>query len=166
MNTMRLLIPLAALGAALAQPAAGQPSLGQVQSVYLLPMSSGLDQYLANRLAAAGLFQVVTEPRQADAVFTDQIGAGFEKRLEQLYPPPKPDKTASDPEAASQATGDAVAVRVSSFGRGRGNLFLVDRNSRRVVWSIYERPRTAMPDELDRSAQRVVARIKRDRSGK
>ena len=37
----------------------------------------GLDQYLANRLTDDHIFQVVTDPKQADAVFTDRIGEAF-----------------------------------------------------------------------------------------
>ena len=73
----------------LAASAAAQ--LSSVHSVYLLPMSNGMDQYLANRLTQTGTLQVVTDPKRADAVFTDRLGEGFEQRMEELYPPePKP----------------------------------------------------------------------------
>ena len=62
--------------------------VADVQSVYLLPMPGGLDQYLANRLS--GVFRVVTDPKLADAVFTNQLGEPFEQQLAKLYPPPKP----------------------------------------------------------------------------
>jgi len=68
---MRLLFCLMLAGAILG---AGVPD---VQAVYLLPMAGGLDQYLANRLTSAGVFRVVTDPKMADAIFTDQLGAGF-----------------------------------------------------------------------------------------
>ena len=35
--------------------------------MYLLPMPNGLDQYLANRLTKVAFFQVVTDPKTADA---------------------------------------------------------------------------------------------------
>src|ERR1700688_2197854 len=64
--------------------------LSDVHAVYVLPMSSGLDQYLASRLASGDVFRVVTDPQQADALFTEQLGATFEQKLTELYPAPKP----------------------------------------------------------------------------
>ena len=48
--------------------------LASVHTVYVLKMSKGLDQFLASRLTSDHVFRVVTDPKQADAVFTDQIG--------------------------------------------------------------------------------------------
>ena len=64
------------------------PGLAEVKRVYLLPMSGGLDQYLANRLTKVGRFEVVTDPANADAVFTDRLGPAFEDKWNELYPPP------------------------------------------------------------------------------
>jgi hypothetical protein len=73
------------------------PALTGVRNVYLLPMSGGLDQYLANKLTASRNFQVVTDPAHADAILSDQVGEGFEERLAELYPPPPPpDKPADE----------------------------------------------------------------------
>src|SRR6476646_9144378 len=67
-----------------------------VKTVYLLPMAGGLDQYLALQLTAGGVLQVVTDPKKADAILTDGIGARFEENLTQLYGAPvdtdKPEK--------------------------------------------------------------------------
>src|SRR5262249_36927549 len=62
--------------------------LEDVKAVYLLPMSRGMDQYLAERLAGQNIFQVVTDPNKADAIFTDRIGSSFEANLTELYKPP------------------------------------------------------------------------------
>ena len=67
-------------------------ALKQVQSVYILPMRSGMDQYLANKIVRHGTLLVVTDPQRADAILTDHIGASFERKLDELYPPPKPVK--------------------------------------------------------------------------
>jgi hypothetical protein len=56
--------------------------------------------------------------------------------------------------------------RASSFGGGKGTLFLVDAHSRNVLWSVYEKPKNSSPDELDRTAKRVVTRLKQDLAGK
>jgi hypothetical protein len=133
--------------------------IGKIHSVYLLPMASGLDQYLANRLAAAGVFQVVADAKKADAIFTDKLGEAFEKRLEELLAPPDKEETAASDK------GDRRVV-FSTFGRGKGTIFLVESSSRNVVWSAYEPPKSTAPDELDRTARRLVELLKRPPQGK
>jgi hypothetical protein len=150
---MRLLI--CALLASLALGA----GVTEVQAVYLLPMSNGLDQYLANRLTSAGMFRVVTDPKLADAIFTDQLGEAFERKLTDLYAPPA--------ESDNDEKGDTKpALRVSSFGRGKGTVFLVDLKSRAVIWSAYERPTGSRPEVLDREAVHIVQAIKKQQKAK
>ena len=137
--------------------------LSQVRTVYILPMGSGLDQYLANRLNDRGRFQIVTDPAAADAVLTDRLGPEFEAKLKELYPPPpaeepKPEKETDEEEQGLEYKSPPL-VRSASFSRGRGNLFLVDRRANKVLWSNYERPRNTRPDELDRVADTVAARL-------
>jgi hypothetical protein len=136
---------------------AADPGLTQIRSVYLLPMGGSLDQY-----------QVVTDPAQADAVFTDRLGSEFENRLEELYPPPVVKAEEEQPSASTDeqslvaALGEAssrVGRSSSSFARGRGNVFLVDRGSKRVLWSTFLPPRSTRPDELDRTAGQIVSRL-------
>jgi hypothetical protein len=184
---------------------ATNPQLGKVQSVYVLPMSGGMDQYLANRLTSMGVFQVVTDPQKADTVLTDGLGKGFEDKMKELYPPPpavkkveekekaadKETEKAKDDDKNKDKTADADKdsdkdkekdsktsvssspssrqIRLqdlppvqSSWGHGRGNFFLVDRQSRSVIWSIYERPKNTTPDELTKTATKVVQRLKKD----
>ena len=78
----------------------GAAELSDVHTVYLLHMSKGLDQYLANRLTNDHVFRIVTDPKMADAVFTDQIGEGFQAKLTELYPPPESEKPAPPPKSA------------------------------------------------------------------
>jgi hypothetical protein len=127
---------------------ASEPSLTQIRTVYLLPMGGGLDQFLANRLTAAGRYQVVTDPEQADAILTDRIGAEFEERMRELYPPPPPPpeeektddektddkKKKEEPSVAALMGQSSGGHPASSFGRSRGNVFLVDRAAKRLVW--------------------------------
>jgi hypothetical protein len=132
--------------------------VAEVQAVYLLPMSGGLDQYLANRLS--GVFRVVTDPKLADAVFTDQLGEAFEQKLTALFPPPAPadsDKDDKDNKRAPQT---------SSFGRGKGTIFLVDLKSRAVIWSGYQKRNGSAPDILDRTATHIVQQIKKQQKAK
>ena len=159
--------------------------LSEVRSVYLLPMGSGLDQFLANRLTNEHLFQVVTDPKRADAVFTDRIGAGFEERLADLLAPPPSEKPAPASTPANQSSANQPATNQnlppalaalggetanklsnpavnSSFGHGKGTIFLVDVKSKQVIWSVYELPKNQTSGQMDRSAFDIVSRLKRD----
>jgi hypothetical protein len=164
--------------------------LSSVHTVYLLKMGKGLDQYLANRLTNEHVFQVVTDPKMADAVLTDQIGEGLQVKLEELFPspeaakpepkPPKKDakekggkKGAKDDEEVSTIPllGDTVnklsnPATNSSFGRARGMVFLVDAKSRQVIWSAFDEPKDSNPKQLDKTALDLVNRIKHDLKGK
>ncbi|HEY1204319.1 MAG: hypothetical protein ABSH46_16780 [Bryobacteraceae bacterium] len=106
---------VSSLAVALAAPPKAE--LTQVHKVYLLPMTNGLEQYLANRLTSLGVFQVVTDPKKADAIFTDRIGEAFESRQTEWFPE-RPAKPASDekappapPEVAAPAQPPAAAVQ-------------------------------------------------------
>jgi hypothetical protein len=154
---------------------AGAASLGEIKSVYLLPMSRGFDQYLANQLTASGVFTVTTDPKAADAIFTDRLGQGFEQRLQELYPPPEPaekpdEEPAEKEDKKARAAGDFPAAPpvggMATFGRGKGTLFLVDTRSRQVLWSTYEEPRSSEARDLNRSAGNIVKRIRTTLSGK
>lgn len=164
MMVMKLIV-LAAFACSIAA-GAGNPQLLQVHSVYILPMGSAMDQFLANRLTRLGKMQVVADPRHADAILTDRLGEPFEKKLDELYPPPveetADEKDTDDEPAAGLTLKDQEPVRRASFSRGRGTFFLVDRKSRNVLWSTYERPRSSAADELNRTAERVVNNLKRD----
>ncbi len=173
---------------ALSLCAASNPQLKQVNAVYILAMGNGVDQFLANKLTSAGVFEVVTDPKKADAILTDRLGEVFEKKLDELYPPPPPpmpaksdDKdaknddrnaTSDDKDAkpnvdaarrVQDLTGGGVQrVTSSSFNRGKGNFFLVDRKSRTVLWSVYEPINDSTPSNLTKVAGKVVKRLQAD----
>jgi hypothetical protein len=169
MTTMRLgLLLLTTLFVLPAGPASAQ-DLSSVKKVYFLPMGSGFDQYLANQVSMQGAYQVVTDPLLADAIFTDQIGAKFERQLEELYPPEPEEKVVvektgeenTDAAASGEDTVKEEEKRpLSSFSRGKGNVFLVDRGSRKVVWSIYLRPKDYTSKELNKSAEKLVTALR------
>jgi hypothetical protein len=134
-----------------------------------------LDQYLANRLAESGVFQVVTDATKADAVFSDRLGETLEQKLRELNPAPAPppkeekkegDKKEEDKKETEARTDDRNYRPPSTFSRGKGNIFLVDRKSGNVVWSHFEKPRSFTPEELSRTAQRIVQELKRDMGAK
>ena len=147
--------------------------LASVHNVYVLKMAKGLDQFLANRLTSDHVFQIVTDPKLADAVFTDQLGEGFQLKLEEFSPTPESEKPAPPTKAekggeeSNPMLGDTVnklanPASSSSFGRNKGTVFLVDAKSRQVVWSMYQPPKGSTSKELDRTATDIVSRIKKD----
>ncbi len=130
-----------------------------VKTVYLLPMSSGLDQYLAVRLTTASVLQVVVDPRNADAILTDHIGQSFEDRLDEMYgakPKTEEDKNGSEPQFA----------RLTSGAHSRGAIFLVNRKTRDVLWSAYEPPKGTAPADLNRTADRIADKLAKAIKGK
>ena len=167
MGSMKRLALLFSCSAALVCAA----DLANVHTVYLLKMSKGLDQFLANRLISNHIFQVVTDPKLADAVFTDQLGESFQMKLEELFPTPESEKPAPPPKpekTADQATpligGDTVnklanPASSSSFGRSKGTVFLVDAKSRQVVWSVYQPSKNSSSKEMDSTAKDIVNRL-------
>jgi hypothetical protein len=174
----RLLLLLSCSGALLCGA-----ELSGVHTVYVLSMSKGLDQYLANRLTNDHVFQVVTDPKRADAFLTDRIGESLQSKLEEIFPPPVPEKPAPAEKAAStekaapkadkdkasptnplltETVNKLASPGSNSFGRGKGTVFLVDAKSRQVVWSVYELPKGSTAKEMDRTASDIVSRLKRD----
>jgi hypothetical protein len=151
--------------------------LGDVHTVYLMKMSKGMDQYLANRLTNDHVFQVVTDPKLADAIVTDRIGEAFETKLEELFPSPNPEPVAK-PEPVPDKDKDeptrpgglfsepvnklANPAANSSFGAASGTIFLVWAKSRQVIWSAYDIPKDASSKQLDHTASDIVNRIKHD----
>ncbi len=99
MKTMKRCLCLLPLVGALACAA----DLAGVHSVYLLPMARGMDQYLANQLTNEHIFQVVTDPKLADAILTDHISEGFQALLEEFSPAPKPPEPQKPVAAESSA---------------------------------------------------------------
>ena len=183
---MKLFCALTAF-AATAAFATVNPQLQEVKRVYILAMSASMDQYLANQLTKAGIFEVVTDPKKADAIVTDRVGESFETKLDELYPPPAPPKKAEETKPAADSPSDAKpepkslrdinsdklagldltgGARPSTMGRGKGNIFIVSRGSRIVLWSVYEPPKNNTPGELTKTAERVVKHLKEDLTDK
>ena len=54
------------------------------------------------------------------------------------------------------------AGALSSWGRGRGNVFLVDVRGSSVAWSVHESALDGTARELDRAAIRIVSRLEKD----
>jgi hypothetical protein len=148
-------------------------SLAEVKSVYLFPMSNGLDQYLADRLTHDHIFQVVTDPKAADAVITDRLGDAFETQLltarPELKPPPPPKPPADkdkdkDADAAKKDVKEQepIVPVSSSFHAAHGTIFLVHAKTQQVVWSTYQKPGGHDPKEMERTATRIAKILEKD----
>ena len=149
------------------------PAAPGVVRVYVLPMAGGFDQYLAVWIIQDHIFQVVTDPKAADAVFTDRIGEAFEQKLSQIRPLDTPTrdvgKDAGKDAAAGNAAGKPAHVDDTAGAGGvhnsfrssiaRGTLFLVDAKSRQVIWSDYEKPVAQSDNNLNRQAERIARKL-------
>jgi hypothetical protein len=174
MEAMKRLLVLLCGSAVLACGA----DLTDVRTVYLMPMARGIDQHLAHRLTGEKVFQVVTDPKQADAIFSDRIGEAFRAQFERLLPPakPVPEKAVPEKAAAGSPKNEEPPMKLitetenkldnpalnSAFGRGKGTIFLVDVKTSKVLWSTYEEPGASDGKTLDRAALEVVNRLKKD----
>lgn len=174
MNSMRRVSLLLSFSFFLGLPLLPAADLAGVQSVYILKMSRGMDQYLANRLTNDHIFRVVTDPKLADAIFTDHIGETFEDQLDELLPSPEPvkkspppapvnpkDKTPSAPLLPFDADAKLPPVH-STFGAAKGTFFLVNLKSHQVVWSTYDPARSGDSKDMNRAASDIVSRLKKD----
>ena len=155
---------LLAAAALLMSTALSAAGLGDIKTVYLLPMSNGLDQYLAQQLTTGAVLQVVANPQAADAVFTDHLGESFEQSLADLYQTkPKADDKASD---TTEDKGASYARSGMQGKRGRGTIFLVNRRTHDVLWSVYVLPKDTQPATLRHSAGRISAELAKSIKGK
>ena len=134
--------------------------IGDIKTVYLLPMANGLDQYLAIKLTTGAILQVVTDPQKADGVLTDHVGASFEAKLDELYGNLHAVKDDKDP------LSDFGRPVSQPLARARGAIFLVDRKTRNVVWSDYERPRSTTQPEINHLAEKISSKLFKDVKGK
>lgn len=148
---------------------AANPAVEEVKSVYVLPMGNGLDQYLASELTSGSVVQIVTDPQRADAILTDKVGEELHEKLAELYPKPEPKKEApkegeAKEEKAKDTGSEMFRPKGSSWGRSKGTIFLVDRTSGDVIWSMYGQPKDNTPRNVARHAAKVAERLKKERT--
>lgn len=120
-----------------------------MKKVYLLPMRASLDQYLASYITSQRIFEVVADPKRADAIFTDRLGEGFEKRVSDLLK----DK---DEDTAKTETPRGEGMTAS---RTAGTIFLVEPKSMTVLWSVYQPPKNLTREEVDACARRIARNL-------
>jgi hypothetical protein len=138
------------------------PELMEVKTVYLLPMTYSLDQFLAIRLTKGGILQVVTDPKLADAVLSEHVGTALEEQMKLLYGEKKNDPDNKDTEKGTSSFAGPMAGGT----RSKGAVFLVDRKTRNVIWSDYVRPTSSAPDELNHVANKIAAQLEKDKKSK
>jgi len=159
---MKLLCLLMAMG--VSQAGEVHPDLTEIKTVYLLPMTYSLDQFLAIRLTKGGVVQVVTDPNKADAILSEHIGTGLEEQLKSLYGEQKTaDPADKDKEKDKGSFGNGP---MAGGTRSKGAVFLVDRKTRNVLWSDYVRPKSSQPDELNHVADKIAGQLEKDKKGK
>lgn len=146
-------IAAAALFAAMLSAQYGGP-----KTVYILPMTAGLDQYLAQWLTKDHVMTVVTDPKAAEVVMTDRLGEGFEEKLKEIRPDlaksAKGDKDKDDTES-----GGTIPRRFSA-AKTQGTIFLVDAKTRQVLWSDYQKPPRSHSDhDLNRTAEEIAKKL-------
>ena len=165
MKSFKFVLLLLAIGAA----AISSVDLGNVHSVYVLPMAHGLDQYLASTLTTQHVFVIVSDPKMADAVLTEHVNAALQQKLDTLLAPPPPKTDAkADKDESPKGTLLEPANKIdnpadnSSVGRSKGTIFLIGTKSRQVLWSTYDLPKDSSSKELDRIAFAIVSRLMKD----
>jgi len=157
---MKQMISAAAvLIVSLMAPGLNAATVREIKTVYLLPMTGGLDQFLAVQLTTDSVLQVVTDPQKADAVFTDHLGDSFEQTLADLYAPKSAGKDKADDTRQFATAG-------MQGQKGRGTAFLVDRKSHEVIWSNYEQLKDKSPDGMKRTADHIASKLARAIKGK
>jgi hypothetical protein len=150
-----------------AQSAAPSPGLGSVKTVYFWPMHNSLDQYLAEQLSGEQMFQVVVDPKLADAIITERIDAPFLKAMDEVFGPPggkpgKDDAAGSSTNAGSVEEGlEPPRPANRAMARPEGTVFLVHAASRKVLWSTFIDQKDFKPKDLHRQAQDIVERLKK-----
>ncbi len=55
---------------------------------------------------------------------------------------------------------------MSPLSRGKGDIFLVDRKSHVVLWSMYATPKSSDSGDMNRLAGKIASQVQKDRKGK
>jgi len=140
---------------------ASNPQLAEIKTVYILPMTYSLDQFLAIRLTKGGVVQVVTDPKLADAILSDHIGSSLEEKLKSLYPPEKVKDADKDKDKDKDAS--SFGAPMAGGTRSKGAVFLLDHKTHNVLWSDYVRPKSAQPEDLNRAADKIAGQLEKDK---
>ena len=138
-------------------------------------MSDSLDQFLAEQVATEGVFDVVVDPKRAQAILTDRISSKFLEGMEELFPTPEEiaeatkegeeEEGADDPGSALAGAYRPERSPIYSASRAEGAVFLVDVRTREVLWSTFLKGYDTTPKAMHRQARMVVMRLKKQLAG-
>ncbi|MGA3205734.1 MAG: hypothetical protein ABSF12_24840, partial [Bryobacteraceae bacterium] len=102
-----------------------------------------------------------------DAILSDYIGTGLEEKLNTLYGAKKAvEPVNKEDKDKDKQQPPAFGTPMAGGSRSKGAIFLVDRNTRTVLWSDYVRPKSGQPDELNHVADKIAGRFEKDKRGK
>lgn len=149
--------------------AADMERLGKVDKIFMWPMSNSLDQFLAEQVTTEGVFDVVIDPKRAQAILTDRVSSKFLEGMEELFP--SPEEIAEAKKGAEEDANDAAAALAGAYrperspihssSRARGAVFLVDITSREVLWSTFLEDDDTTAKAMHKQAQLIVRRLKK-----
>ncbi len=126
------------------------------KTVYILPMTAGLDQYLAQWLTKDHVMTVVADPKAADVVMTDRLGEGFEEKLKEI----RPDLAKTSKSDKDDTNSAGTAPHRFTTAKTQGTIFLVDAKTRQVLWSDYQKPPRSHSDhDLNRTAEEIAKKL-------
>lgn len=137
--------------------------LSAVGPVYFWPMNGALDQYIAQEVSSQNLIGVTVDPAQAKTVMTDHIDSKFFEGMNEVFTV-KTEAVADDAtEEVSSIESGQTSNRPANRPRGApmGTVFLVDVQSRQVVWSTFLGEFTRQPKRLHKEARRVVSELRK-----
>jgi hypothetical protein len=168
---MRWLLLLAALTAPLM--AADLSSIGPV---YVWPMNGALDQYVAEQATSSGTFAVTVDPARAKTVMTDHIDAKFFEGMNEIFVDEAAIAAAAaaksdDEEDEDAATGSIesglAANRPANRPRSspKGTVFLVNIQTRQVIWSTFLGDFDRSPKKLHSKAAQVIGTLSKSMNG-
>lgn len=158
---MRALLCLALLAAS-ALPAAAA-DLSSAGPVYLWPMRGALDQYLASELTAKSLLTVTVDPATARTVMTDRVDQTFLEGMSEIFDRSE-EKAAEQEESPASIESGALQVQRppnAPQGRSQGTIFLVDVETRQVLWSMFIGELDNRPKKLHGEAEDVVSNLRK-----
>lgn len=141
-------------------------------------MNGALDQYVAEQATSTGVFGVTVDPARAKTVMTDHIDAKFFEGMSEVFvdeeavaaaaaaaAKAKEDGDDEDEDDDDTATGSIetglAANRPANRPRGspKGTVFLVDIQTRQVIWSTFLGDFDRSPKKLHRKAAQVIGSL-------
>lgn len=156
--------------------------LSSIGPVYVWPMNGALDQYVAEQATSTGVFGVTVDPARAKTVMTDHIDAKFFEGMSEVFVDEAAVAAAAAAKAKAKEDGDdaddddaatgsiesgLAANRPANRPRSspKGTVFLVNIQTREVIWSTFLGDFDRSPKKLHRKAAQVIGSLTKSMSG-